>query len=86
MECYLKTGEQGREEPQEIMDTNTQSTDDLAALIEMAKSGHPITHVTTGDMYEEGKSVKQDYSAAVEWKSNAGQQGDPTRQCRVGYL
>lgn len=70
--------------PQEI--SVTVGTGNLTHIMFSAVQGDAKTQVALGDMYREGRQVRQDYKAAMDWYSKAAEQGDADGQCNVGYL
>ena len=50
----------------------------------LAEQGNANTQFNLGNMYYEGKGVKQDYAEAVKWYRKAAEQGNANAQFYLG--
>ena len=52
----------------------------------LAEQGDANTQFNLGNMYYEGKGVKQDYAEAVKWYRKAAEQGKANAQFNLGNM
>lgn len=58
----------------------------LVWLTKAAKQGHARAQFQLGEIYEKGRGVIQDYTAAVEWLQQAAMQGEAEAMFRLGRM
>ena len=51
-----------------------------------AEQGEVHAQYNLGNMYADGKGVKQDYFKAFEWYQKAAEQGNADAQCFLGFM
>ena len=51
-----------------------------------ARQGHTVAQFNLGQMYKEGRGVKQDYRQAAAWLRKAADRGHPLAQLQVGTM
>ena len=51
-----------------------------------AEQGYAVAQFNLGLMYDQGKGVAQDYSAAMKWYQKAADQGYAYAQCSLGDM
>ncbi len=59
---------------------------DYAKTKTLAESGDPQAAHLLGDIYSDGKQVRQSYAQAAEWYRKAGEQGVAAAQYKLGVL
>ena len=52
----------------------------------MAEQGDADAQFNLGNMYDNGKGVKQDYFEAVKWYRKVAEQGNANAQVLLGFL
>ena len=59
---------------------------DFLKTLRNAQDGSANAQFNFGKMYEEGRSVKQDYAEALNWYRKAADQGHASAQCILGWM
>lgn len=60
--------------------------EDLSQVIRLANQGVAIAQYTLGEMYYEGRGVRQDYQKSLEWFTKAANQGITEAQHNLGVM
>ncbi len=52
----------------------------------LAEQGHAKAQLILGDVYRDGRGVKQNFAQAVKWYRKAAEQGDAAAQIQLGVM
>ncbi|KAG0275213.1 hypothetical protein BGZ96_003878, partial [Linnemannia gamsii] len=72
--------------PRAPQETASDAAKNVARTMMNARLGDNKARVALGDMYRDGRGVRQDYEAAMDWYRKSADQRYAEAQCRVGLL